>query len=325
METSVDVLVIGGGASGLTAALYAARRGLKTVVVTQDIGGQASTTARVENYPGVDPIDGLVLMEKFKAQAEAAGARVVLDEVQTIEKVDQGFGIHAANTNFWAATIIVAHGLTHRHLNVPGEAALIGKGVTYCATCDAPLYRNKSVVVVGGGNSAMDAALLLANLDATVSLLTVNAEFHGERVLIDRLRAMPSITVFTQAHVKEVLGKDSVAGLKFMQAEQEKQLAVNGVFVEIGFTVKPDLVRALVDLDGRNQIVIHPGDNSTSVPGLFAAGDITTIPQKQIVISAGEGAKAALGVYQYLQSIKRIPVGGKVDWGVKTPMRSAKS
>lgn len=324
MNEVFDVIVVGGGPAGLTAALYTSRRGLRTAILTQDIGGQASTTALVENYPGVDVIDGLELMQKFQTQAEKAGAQVIMEEVQKISSDANGFSVQTSAQIYQVPVVILAYGLTHRHLEVPGEAGLIGKGVTYCATCDAPLYKNKSVVVVGGGNSAMDAALLLSRIGASVTLLTVNKEFHGERVLIDRLQSDASITVHTEAHVQEVFGSDRVTGVAFTHGGETKQIEVQGVFVEIGFTVKPDLVRELTDLDARNQVIIHPADNSTSVPGLFAAGDLTTIPQKQIVISAGEGAKAALGAYQYLQSIGRLAVGGRVDWGVATPLRHEK-
>ncbi len=318
---AADVIIIGGGAAGLTAALYTARRGLRTVVLSQDIGGQAATTAGVENYPGFDWVDGLELMTKFKTQAEKYGAEIRLDEVTAVSSASAGFSVVARGGSWAGPAVILAYGLTHRHLNIPGEEPLIGKGISYCATCDAPLYRGKRVAVIGGGNAAMDAALLLSRLNAQVTIVTQHDEWRGERVLIDRLQATPAIRPVTKAVTKAVQGRDRVTGLMIERNGQTETVPVDGVFVEIGFTVNPGLVRGLTELDGRNQVVVNPADNSTSIPGLFAAGDVTNVNQKQIVISAGEGAKAALGAYQYLQRLGRLPPGGVVDWGVTTPHR----
>lgn len=318
-----DVIIVGGGPAGLTAALYAARRSLRTLVLSQDIGGQASTTASIENYPGFDYIDGLELMMKFKQQAEKYGAIVRLEEVRSIEAEDDAFNVMTASQTYSSLSVIVAYGLTHRHLNVPGEEQLIGKGVTFCATCDAPLFRGKNVAVVGGGNSAMDAALLLSKICPAVAIITVNAEFHGEHILIERLQQAKNITTHTNATVKSITGSDRVTGLVFATGGQSQSIDVAGVFLEIGFTIKPELIKNLVDLDGRNQVIVHPATNGTNLPGVFAAGDVTSVNQKQVVISAGEGAKAALGVYQYLQSLGKAKKAGLVDWGIKTPMHHA--
>ena len=321
MADRYDVIIVGGGAAGLTAALFASRRALKTLVLSQDIGGQASTTASIENYPGIDFTDGLELMNKFRSQAEKHGATVILSEVQLIENTPDGrFTVGTSGQTYESDAVILAYGLTHRHLGVPGEEALIGKGVTYCATCDAPLYKSKKVVVVGGGNSAMDAALLLSKLASEVSIIATKEEFRGEHVLIERLLATPNIKPYMNGVVTEIRGQDKVTGVSFTSNEQPFSVDVDGVFVEIGFTVNPALVRGIVELDQKNQVIVNPTDNSTSVPGVFAAGDVTSVNQKQIIISAGEGAKAALGVYQYLQSLGKAKRAGLVDWGVKTPM-----
>ncbi|MBI5467058.1 MAG: FAD-dependent oxidoreductase [Candidatus Kerfeldbacteria bacterium] len=321
MATSHDVIIVGAGPAGLTAALYAARRGLRTLVVSQDIGGQAATTASVENYPGLEHVDGLALMMSFKAQAEKYGAVIAIDEVRAVTKTGDDFTVVAANQTATAPAVIFAQGLTHKHLEVPGEDRLIGRGVSYCATCDAPLFKGKSVAVVGGGNSAMDAALLLALWCPTVYLLTRHAEFRGERVLIDRVQSAKNISVVTDVVTTAIHGDASVNGLSYERHGTTQRLEVSGVFVEIGFTVQPALMKGLLPLDDRHEIIISDGTNGTSVPGLFAAGDVTTIRQKQIVISAGEGAKAALAVHQYLQSRGIAPRAGIVDWGVTTPHR----
>ena len=322
--STYDVIIIGGGASGLTAALFTSRRGLKTLVLSQDIGGQASTTATIENYPGFEVIDGLELMTKFQRQAEKYGAEVRIDEAIRLQKSDDGFTVTSAAATWGATTVILAHGLTHKHLDVPGEEKFIGHGISFCASCDAPLYRAKKVVVIGGGNSAMDAALLLANFSADVTLVTQHAEFRGERILIDRLSTAPNIRVITQGMTKEILGDEKITGVVIEHEQQTETIPAEGVFVCIGFTINPKLMKDITELDDRQQIIVDAQTNGTSIPGLFAAGDVTTIPQKQVVISAGEGAKAGLSVYQYLQSIGKVPISGRVDWGVSTPLRHEK-
>lgn len=316
-----DVIIIGGGAAGLTAALYASRRALKTLVLSQDIGGQASLTSEIENYPGFEAVDGLELMEKFRKQVEKYGAQVRLEETQRIERQGDDFVVTTSAGEYRTHAVILAFGLTHKHLGVPGEESLIGKGVVFCATCDAPLYKGKQVAVVGGGNSTMDAALLLSKLCPEVHLLSKNPELRGERVLMDRLSEAKNIRIHYGVTVNRVLGTDRVSGIVFTDATgQEQTLPVEGIFVEIGFTVNSKLIDGLVELDDRKQVIIS-NDNGTSVPGVFAAGDVTTIEHKQIVISAGEGAKAALAAYQYLQARSLAKKGGKIDWGVKTPTR----
>lgn len=315
-QTSYDVTIVGGGAAGLTAALYAARRGLSVVVLSQDIGGQASTTGTIENYPGFDIIDGFELMMKFKTQAEKYGAVVKLEEVKKLEREENGFRVTTVADAYHSRTVIVANGLMHKHLNVPGEEEFNGKGVSYCATCDAPLFKGKNVAVVGGGNSAMDAALLLAKLCPQVTIITSNAEFRGERVLIDRMNQTPNIKQILNGKTQSIEGDTTVTGITVEHDGTPQHIVVQGVFVEVGYTVNPKLVADLVPLDQQNQIIIDHQTNGTSVPGLFAAGDVTTIQQKQIVISAGEGAKAALAVDQYLQSLGHKPKTGVTDWGV---------
>ena len=258
----------------------------------------------------------------FKSQAEKYGAKVVLEEVQKITKTEDGFAVVSVSGEHQATTIILTHGLTHKHLNVPGEEKFIGRGVSYCATCDAPMFKDKEVMIVGGGNSAMDAALLLSKFATKVTIGTVNGEFRGERVLINRMNETPSITQLTNIKVKEITGDDTLNGITIEVDGVEKNIPAGGVFVEVGYTVNPKLMADIVPLDQRNQIIVDLITNGTSVPGLFAAGDITNIVQKQVVISAGEGAKAALSVDKYIQSLGQKPRTGDTDWGVSTPVHS---
>lgn len=316
-----DTIIVGAGAAGLTAAIYASRRAMKTLLVTQDIGGQAATTNEIENYPGVEFSGGPELMNKFKDQAEKFGTTIAYTEVTKIDKGQDEkntplFTVATNTESFIGHTIILAYGLTHRHLGVPGEQEFGGKGVSYCATCDAPLFKNKPVLVVGGGNSAVDAALLLSKLCPKVYLVHRRDEFKAEAVLVEQLK-QPHIELVVNSEVKEIKGDTRVRGVVVYDVNDQsktRELAVEGVFVEVGFVVNSKLIEGLVELDQHKQIKISP-DAETSQPGIFAAGDITTISYKQIVISAGWGATAALKAYEYLQKVKGFR-GVSIDWGL---------
>jgi len=312
-----DVIIVGGAAAGLTAAIYTARRAMKTLVITQDIGGQAATTSDVENYPGFELIEGPELMQKFYKQAEKSGAEFVIEEVKEVKKEGDIFKVVNNTQTYETRAVILAFGLTHRHLGVPGEEGLIGKGVSYCVTCDAPLFKNKDVAVVGVGNSALDAAELLSKMAKKVYLIHRRDKFRGEQILVDRVKAAENVEILYESKVIEIKGEqlvNSIIVANVKNEQQKKEIPVNGIFVEIGFKVKADLIKNLVKLDNNNQIVIT-ADNETSTPGVFAAGDVTNISYKQIITSAGEGAKAALQAYKYLNAGKSSAVG--IDWGKK--------
>ncbi|PIS43027.1 MAG: thioredoxin-disulfide reductase [Candidatus Kerfeldbacteria bacterium CG08_land_8_20_14_0_20_40_16] len=310
-----DLIIIGAGAAGLTAAIYAARRTLTTLVLTKDIGGQANLASHIENYPGYDSTDGFELMDKIKKQAEKFGARFLMQEVKEIKKQDKYFQIITTQSKFTAHAIILAFGLTPRDLGVPGEQELKNKGVSYCINCDGPLFKEKTVVVVGGGNSALDAAEYLSKIATQIYLINRGDSFQGERCLVERIEKMKNIKVFSNSEVSEIEGENKVASVRVKnnQTTQEQELFCDGVFVEVGYVAKTDLVKDLVELNERRQVKINR-NCETSCPGVFAAGDVTDIAYKQVVIAAGEGAKAALQAYQYLQQKQGKSV--KVDWGI---------
>ncbi|MFH1867166.1 MAG: thioredoxin-disulfide reductase [Patescibacteria group bacterium] len=314
-----DVIIVGAGAAGLTAALYTSRRAMKTLLITVDIGGQAAATDEIENYPGVGLVTGPDLMNKFKEQAEKFGTQIIYAEVKKISKdQEDGKSLFTVATNtkeFKGHTIILAFGLAHRHLGVPGEEEFGAKGVSYCATCDAPLFKNKPVMVVGAGNSAVDAALLLAKICPKVYLVHRSENFRAEAYLAEQLK-QDNIELVLNSEVKEIKGDQRVKSVVVQESKQPdktREIKVEGVFVEIGFVVNAKLIGGLVELDERKQIKISR-DCETSEPGIFAAGDITTISYKQIVISAGEGATAALKAYEYLQKTRGFR-SVNIDWG----------
>lgn len=308
-----DLIIIGGACAGLAAATYAGRRALKTVVITKDIGGQIATTPSVENYPGIDFITGPQMAQDFYTQALKWGAQVHFDEVQKIEKLgDKDFQVTAGKAMYRGKSVILAYGKTPRSLGIPGETDYAGRGVSYCVTCDAPLYKGRTVAVVGGGNSAMEGALILAKICEKVYLVHRRDEFRGESVLLDQINAEPKIEKVLSVTPEEVLGNGQVATalkVKSVKDGSFQELPVQGIFVEIGFLVRTDLVKELVELDRLNQIVTNK-KMETNNPGLFAAGDLTDSPYKQAVVSAGEGATAALSAYSYINDGK--PAG--VDW-----------
>lgn len=301
-DNKYDVVVVGGGPAGLTAAIYAARRALKTLIISMDIGGQMALTNSIENYPGYEEIDGPTLGQKMLTQAEKSGATLVTAEVIRVEKKGDVFILHTAeNQQFESRAVIMAFGLTPRNLGVPGEKEFMGKGVAYCATCDGPLYKGKTVVVVGGGNSAMDAAEYLSKIVAKVYILVRQDKFRGEEVLMKRVSSDPKIEILFEAVTKEIKGDKKIETLVYDQKGETKEIKIDGVFVEIGHVAKTEWVKNLLDLTEQHEIKVNM-DCETNVTGVFAAGDITQTAYKQVVISAGDGAKAALQAYKYLQN-----------------------
>ncbi|MFA5010217.1 MAG: FAD-dependent oxidoreductase [Patescibacteria group bacterium] len=296
-----DILIVGAGAAGLTAALYAARRKLSTLVLSRDLGGQTATTMDIENYPGVTFSTGPDLMDQFAAQAKKFGAEIKLDGVANIVKTPDGFDLTGdSHTIYQARSIVLAFGKSHRHLDVPGEPEFMNKGVVYCATCDAPLFEGKPVAVIGGGNAAMDAVVLLSKIASKIYLVHRRDEFRAEAVMIDKVISDPKVELVLNSTVTAIQGDQFVQNLVINTPAGERILPVEGVFVEIGQTVSTEFLKGLIHLNDVGEIIIDH-NNQTTAAGIFAAGDVTTVPFKQTVISAGEGAKAALAAYNYLQ------------------------
>lgn len=297
-----DVIVVGGGAAGFTAALYASRRALATLVIAKDVGGQALLTQHIENYPGfIDAIPGPELLAKFWRQAEKHGAKTVMDEVVKVEKFDDVFRIATKKGDaLITKSVILAFGMTPKDMGVPGEQEFSGKGVHYCATCDAPFYKGKVTAVVGGTNGAMDAALFLEKICPKVYLVHSRATLVGDTHLVEQIRASSVIQFLPEHAPKEVRGGTHTTTLVMTSKNGDQEIFVDGVFVEMGHVIKTDCVRGLVELD-RTNAVITDRRMATSCAGVFACGDVTDADYKQVVISAGQGAIAALEAYKYLQ------------------------
>jgi thioredoxin reductase (NADPH) len=314
-----DVIVIGGASAGLTAAMYGSRQGLNTLIITKDIGGQALLTNDIENYPAFEHIGGFELMNKFEQQAKNFGAEFVYEEVSSIRKDEPRYlTIKTASDNQYnTRTIILAFGKTPRDLNVPGEKELKGKGVSYCAVCDGPLFKNKTVSIVGTGESALEAAMYLKQLASKVTIIHRTDKPIGSEETIDLLQQQQfngKVSFIANSIVKSINGDSKVESLTLFNSRtnSESKIAVDGVFVEMGYIAKTDIVKDLVQLNDSKEIIVDKYC-ATSCEGIFAAGDVTDVPYKQAVISAGQGAIASLSAYNYIQKLEGKPTV-KTDW-----------
>jgi thioredoxin reductase (NADPH) len=316
-----DILVVGGASAGLTAAMYASRQGLKTLVITKDIGGQALLTNAIENYPPFEHIGGFELMQKFEQQARNFGAEFAYEEVLSIieRKEGGGFIVKTSNNNkeYSGHTLILAFGKTPRDLNVKGEKELNGRGVSYCAVCDGPFFKNKKVAIVGAGDPALEAALYLKELASQLYIIHQTDKPVGSEESIGLLQNKNNsnkISFISNSIVKAINGNSKVESLTLYNSKtkSESKLGVDGIFVEMGYVARTDIVKDLVKLNGSKEIIVDKYC-STSSKGIFAAGDVTDVPYKQAIISAGQGAIAALSAYNYLQRLKGKPAI-RADW-----------
>ncbi len=311
-ESIYDVIIIGGGAAGLTAGIYCSRKKLRNAAITVDIGGQTNLTNHIENYPGAGAQSGPELMRKFAEEAKAFGTEMIYEKVVGIEKKEGAmFGVTTENGGAYEAkAIILASGAMPKTLGIPGEDKFFGRGVSTCTTCDAPFYKGKVTAVVGGGNAAVEGALELSTIASKVYLIHRREEFRADPITLDKVRSAPNVEILLDALVQEIRGERKVSSILVkMKSGEAREMPVDGVFIEIGHEVKTDFLKGLVGLNERKEIIIDLA-NRTSTPGIFAAGDITLVPYKQTIISAGEGAKAALSAYNYLTGGK----GGSTDW-----------
>ncbi len=286
----------------MAAAVYLARQKVKFVMLTGDIGGQTLWSSDVENYLGFHLMNGAQLVESFRKHLDDYKNDFELKEgleVERILRLQEGFETKTSLGSFWAKTILVATGTKHRELNVPGEKEFRGKGVTYCATCDAPMFRDLNVHVVGGGNAAMDAALFLSKYAKQVTVLTVNPDLRGDGMLMAKCKSQPNIRIIGMARTQRFLGEGQVNSIVYLDAQGEiKTEPTRGVFIEIGLTPAAGFVD-FVHKNSNGEIVVDK-HCATSVPGVWAAGDVTDVGQKQIAVAVGEGSKAALEIIQYL-------------------------
>ncbi|WP_064590709.1 FAD-dependent oxidoreductase [Streptobacillus moniliformis] len=298
-----DTIIVGAGPAAVSAAIYAVRKGLKTAMIGEDIGGQILDTNEIENIIGVPLTNGFdyaTELEKHMSEYEIyfyKGHRV--KEIINDDKLKKI--ITDDNKEVLTKTIIISTGAKWRQLGIPGEKEYTGKGVHYCSTCDGPFYRNKDVIIVGGGNSGVEAAIEISHIAKSVVLVEYMDELKADKVLQDRLFTLENVKIYLSTGVTEIIGNEyaEISKLKNRHTSEEFELKMDGLFVEIGLSANSDLVKNIVETNKAGEILIDEM-NMTSIPGIFAAGDCTNTKHKQIIIAMGEGAKAALSAFEYV-------------------------
>lgn len=305
----LDLLIIGGSIAGTTAAVYAARRKLDFVLVSSDLGGEVALSGEIENWPGVNHTTGIELAENLKKQLEHNS--VTIDEgftVYALEQTDRHWTARAKSLSgeertYEALTVLVATGVKPKHLNVPGENELYQHGVTYCTTCDGPLFRNKITTTIGGGNSALESALMMASIAKHVYVVNKNEKFKGDQILIDKLSVLPNVEIIYGAMTQKIDGAPNVSSVEVQMKDGSKRTVESqGVMIHIGNTPNSFFVPAEKDTTGQ---VIVDALCRTNLPGLYAAGDITNTQYKQIVVAAGMGCTAALAAIEYINRFEK--------------------
>ncbi|MCY1418459.1 Alkyl hydroperoxide reductase subunit F [compost metagenome] len=301
-----DVLVVGGGPAGSAAAIYAARKGIRTGVAAERFGGQVLDTMAIENFISVQETEGPKLAVALEEHVKQYDVDIM--NLQRADKLVPGkdgalHEVHfASSASLKARTVILATGARWREMNVPGEKEYRNRGVAYCPHCDGPLFKGKRVAVIGGGNSGVEAAIDLAGIVAHVTLLEFDGQLRADAVLQRKLHSLANVTVITSALTTEVLGDGKkVKGLRYQdrQSEDLRDIELQGIFVQIGLLPNTDWLKGTIELSPRGEIVVD-ARGETNLPGIFAAGDVTTVPYKQIVIAVGEGAKASLAAFDHL-------------------------
>ncbi len=303
-----DVVIIGGGPAGLSAALYAARARRRTIVIERAVsGGQIALTADIENYPGIDSISGPDLSQAMQRQAEKYGAEIAYGDVSAIDQDERWHVVRTDEASYRARAVIVAGGADHNRLGVPGEERLTGRGVSYCATCDAAFFRDQEVAVVGGGDAAIDEAVFTTRYASKVHVIHRRCELRASAILQERARAEPKIDFILNTVVEEVLGDEAVTGARLRNVETgaTSELPVTGVFVFIGLSPNTGYLRDKLPLDAGGHIPVNEW-METDIPGLFAAGDVRVNSARQAVTAAGDGVTAAIRAEHYISSTFQV-------------------
>ena len=299
-----DVIIIGGGPAAISAGIYIARKKIKALIIVKDWGGQMAYAPLIRNYPGLDNITGMDLNNKFVEHLEKNKPEIKEgEEVQEINLTDNKIiEVKTKGNTYQSKTLIMATGRVAKKLGVPGEEEFFGKGISYCSICDAPLFQDKEVAVIGGADSALATAIELKTYASKVCILTAGDQLRASQVLQDEIKKVDKIKIITKAKVSEIKGDKFVTSLVYSNGTggQKKELPVEGIFLAIGSLANSIFVKNLVELNEQGEIKVD-SKNKTSQPNIFAAGDVTDVSHKQIIIAAGEGAKAALNAYDFLK------------------------
>ena len=304
-----DLIIIGGGPAGISAGIYGARQKLDILLITKSFGGQIARKAvMIENYPGFEEISGMELIQKLEKHLRKQKIDIERDEVSKVKKIKDRFVVITQSKNrFEARAVIVASGADPRPLEVSGEKEFIGRGLSYCVNCDGPLFEGKTVAVIGGGNSAFETAIFLSKIAKKIYILEYGERVRADEINQELVKKTGKVKIITNAQVKRIQGNQFVNSLVYEDRKTKKEitLLLEGIFVEIGNQPATSFVKDLVNFNERDEIVVEFETCQTKTPGLFAAGDCNVGSFKQIVTAAGEGAKAALAAFEYLNQLKR--------------------
>jgi|SRR5580700_7174534 thioredoxin reductase (NADPH) len=311
-----NTIIIGSGPAGYTAALYTARANLNPLVIEGFAwGGLLQQTTDVENYPGFpEGIMGPEIMQKFREQAERFGARLLTEEADRVQLASEPGGVHSVwvgDVEHRARTVVLAMGAEHKKLGIPGEEELSGRGVSYCATCDAAFFRDAHTVIVGGGDSAMEEAIFLSKFASKVTVVHRREEFRASQIMLERARAQENIELLTPYTVRELLpgenGALARAVLVHSHSGETREIEITGAFIAVGHEPQSELVRGQIDVDGEGYVVVKGRSTRTNRPGVFAAGDLVDHTYRQAITAAGSGCEAALDAEWYLRDTPEVP------------------
>jgi alkyl hydroperoxide reductase subunit F len=305
-----DTIVIGGGPAGASAAVYAARKKLRTLVITEKFGGQSVSSSSIENWIGELAISGMELSEKLKKHVEAQGGIEIKQGENVrgvVERPNCIYEVKSDKGSYPSKTLIIASGARRRRLQIPGEDRFDGKGVAFCSTCDAPFYNGLDVAVAGSGNSALEAVIDLLPYANKIYVIIRSEKLKGDPVNQEKITQSPKVKIIDSVELQEVVGDRNVTGLRYKNRKtgEIEELAVSGVFIEIGLIPDSEFIRGLVDTNQAGEIIVDHATGQTSKKGIFAAGDVTNDPFKQNNIAAGDGVRAALSAYDYVLNIKK--------------------
>lgn len=306
-NTLYDILIVGGGPAGLNAALYAKRKGANVGIIAKEIGGQVKSTSTVENYLGYSSISGEGLVKEFADHVKALNVPIAeFSDVQSL-KISEDLStkevILSDGSSYRAKSIIIATGSKPRKLGVLGEEEFFGKGVAYCAICDGPFFEGLEVIVAGGGNSAIEAAIDLSKIASKVTVVH-RSQLRADKILVDQVEKLDNVVIHLDTQIQEVLGEKIMSGIRVLDKSKNEEYTIdaNGLFVEIGYLPNTEPFKDIIELNNRNEIIVDKY-GETNIKGVFAAGDSTDTPYKQIIISAADGAKCALAANDYLNTL----------------------
>jgi alkyl hydroperoxide reductase subunit F len=304
MNKIYDLIILGAGPAGITAAIYAARKKIDFLIITRDLGGQAALSSDIENYTGYQFITGPELVSKFREHIEVFGIKINMsEEAKNIKEEKNLIKTITDKGEYISKTLIIATGKRPRSLGVEGEREFKNKGLTYCATCDGPLFRGKNVAIIGGGNSALDAALQMMKISPKVYIINTASQLTGDPIMIEKVISASNVEIWNNSQTNRIYGDSFVKGIEIEKENKIQNISVEGVFIEIGLIPNSEFANIL-KRNKLGEIILLDCYNRTSVDGIFAAGDVTTVPEKQIIVACGEGSKASLAAFKYLSTHK---------------------